>query len=84
MSTPLLRTYWHGEPSTTKNSSSSRVPKTGTQLQTTWRSAKNGLNKTENTFILSPPAPDKRASHRRRVAVVVVVVLVVLVVSDAD
>ena len=32
---------WHGEPSMAKNSSPSRAPKTGAQLQTTWSSAKN-------------------------------------------
>ena len=33
------------EPSTTKNSTSSRDPKTGAQLQTTWRSAKMRKNR---------------------------------------
>ena len=39
------------EPSMAKNSSSSRAPKTGAQLQTTWRSAKNGLKGRKNHFI---------------------------------
>ena len=38
-----------------KNSSPSRAPKTGAQLQTTWRSAKNGLKKPKNPS--SPPYP---------------------------
>ena len=44
-------TYWQ-EPSMTKNSSPSRAPKNGAQLQTTWRSAKNAEKPTKNP---SPP-----------------------------
>ena len=39
------------EPSMAKNSSPSRAPKTGAQLQTTWRSAKNDLKKPKTPFI---------------------------------
>ena len=47
---------WQGEPSMAKNSSPSRVPKTGAQLQTIWRSAKN---------VKEPP---KKPSHRHMTA----------------
>ena len=39
------------EPSMAKNSSPSRAPKTGAQLQTTWKSAKNGLIRPKNPLI---------------------------------
>ena len=45
------------EPSMTKNSSPSRAPKTGAQLQTTWRSAKNGKKRPKKPS--SPPNPGK-------------------------
>ena len=38
-----------------KSSSPSRAPKTGAQLQTTWRSAKNAKKPTKKTS--SPPEP---------------------------
>ena len=44
------------EPSMAKNSSPSRAPKTGAQLQTTWRSAKNASR------------PPKSPSHRHMTA----------------
>ena len=46
------------EPSMTKNSSPSRAPKTGAQLQTTWRSAKNGKK--------SLKSPHRRQTQEKR------------------
>ena len=43
------------EPSTAKNSSPSRAPKTGAQLQTTWRSAKNAQKPPKKTLPTAMP-----------------------------
>ena len=54
---------WQGEPSMAKNSSPSRAPKNGAQLQTTWRSAKNAAFHGEKSLLTAITAI--RGSYRQ-------------------